>query len=113
MFEFANFRILKILIILLISSVAFSVFAFIIIFSWDYITPGQWLLLFKRGAANVRNHTLEKIGAEAGFLSVNWIWSRKIFLFFCFNVLFVLSKKSSPALWVMLEARHVWPFTVH
>lgn len=73
MFKFANLRILKILTILLISSVSFSVFAFIIIFSWDYIIPGQWLLWFERGVANVRNHTLEKIGAEAVLLSVNWI----------------------------------------
>lgn len=73
MFEFVNLRILKILTILLISPVAFSTFAFIIICCWDYIISGQWLLLFERGVANVRNHTLEKTGAEAVVLSVNWI----------------------------------------
>lgn len=73
MFEFANLRILNILTILLISSVAFSIFAFIIISSWDYIIPGQWLHLFQREVVNVRNHTLEKIGVETVVLSVNWI----------------------------------------
>lgn len=73
LFEFANLRILKILIILLTSTVNFRLFAFKIVFSEDYIIPGQWLLFFERGVANVRNHTLEKIGAEAVVLSVNWI----------------------------------------
>lgn len=55
-FEFANSAIP----IIVISSVAFSGFAFLIFFSWDYIIAGQWLLLFGRGVANARNLTLEK-----------------------------------------------------
>lgn len=62
MLEFAK---LVVLTILLISTVAFSIFAFLIIFSWEYIIAGKWLVLFGRGVANARNHTLEKIGAEA------------------------------------------------
>lgn len=57
MLEFAK---LVILTILLISTVAFSIFAFLIIFSWEYIIAGKWLLLFGRGVANARNYTLEK-----------------------------------------------------
>jgi len=61
-FEFANSVILT---ILLISSAAFSIFAFLIIISWDYIIAGQWLLLFGRGVANARTIHWKKIGAEA------------------------------------------------
>lgn len=56
-FEFSN---LAILTVLQISSVAFTISATLIIFSWDYIIAEQWLLLFRRGIANDRNHTLEK-----------------------------------------------------
>jgi len=49
----------------IISAVAFSIFAFLIICSQNHIIARRQLLLFGRGVANVRRHILEKIGAEA------------------------------------------------